>query len=280
MNTILSSHIIFSKTDIHKPLRDDVHENKYNITSERYYMRTLYLSCSSTLLMYKLLGNLLYLEEERKLTTIDTYSGSGLGTIISFMIASGHSTEDIVKRYKSTFNTSHETIQEMSKDGKSRLTSFIDSLTDVNLTLFDFFLKTGSCFVIPVYDLESNDIILFNHRDHPDVTIRELIMMSLSTPYDDTKYCYVELVCRYPIELLSSEPVLSIIVIHNTMTLYEVKRKIDNITSYVLDDEDEYFLVPETIELFLTEGYMNRVPYQKKSQVRVYKYPKHNFKQV
>lgn len=242
--------------------------------------RTLYLSCKSLMISYKIIGKLIDLDNNNLLNNIDTYSGSGIGVLISGLLAIGYKPVQMKDMFIKIFSSNHFMVDDEEQD--RRLINMIKIfLSNFSGSLIDLYMTTGNSLIVPLFDTHTDDLVLFNYRDHPDLLVSDLIRWSLDNPYNNNRgrYTYPGIVDRFPTSYLDSEKILSIVVVHDTMTLQKVKERNNNIDAILLDDEETFSLDHNTIKKFIDEGSHAKL-YDIRSSIKAYRYPKWNFKQV
>lgn len=238
--------------------------------------RILFLSCNSIFGMYKLLGNLMYLEDENYFNTIDTFSGCGLAILIAAFLSLKYKVRDIICYFVKFLPLKDYFIE----FGYSDIIN-VDNIFYSTYTLGDLYINTGNSLVIPIYDRTLRDVKIMNYRDNHSLLIKDLLKIAISNPYssEDNETSMVN-ITMFPIDIFPTEVnILSIVISHRTQTLYLIKNyNRDNLIIFMLDDDDEFILDYNQIGKCISEGYLMRIPFTERLSDIKYKVSKNSIK--
>ena len=144
-----------------------------------------------------ILGSLHYLYTNKYLENINTYIGTSVGALISFLIVIGYEPETI---YKIMSNISYETLSELNPD---KILLFFDTLgvmsgekmikllslflkkknIEADITFHKLYLETQKELIITGYNLTKKKTNGFSHKNNPNMRVIDACRISFSVPF-------------------------------------------------------------------------------------------------
>lgn len=150
-----------------------------------------------------LLGAIKYLEELNILKNIKQYVGTSAGSIISFLIIIGYSSNEIINMFSNVINNITDfnlndftnILDDYGLDDSSRNKNFLEDclykkINKKKITFLEFTKKFGINFVITGSNLTNRETDYFNVDNFPDMNVIDAILISSCVPlvYKPIKY--------------------------------------------------------------------------------------------
>ncbi len=195
-----------------------------------------------------IIGCLKYLEEKGLLKDIDTYAGTSIGGILSFMLNIGYTVDEMYKFSK---------IFDLSKTTDINITSIFNTfsictndnlekviinqlkLKNINqdIKLIELYKKTKKKLILTTVCINTKKVEYISYETYPELSVITAIKMTSAVPilfpfieYNDKKYVDGGLLENFPIKIFDDQ--LDKVIGINIMS--ELPSKHSNIMEYIL----------------------------------------------
>lgn len=156
--------------------------------------QTLVLSGGS-ILGFAELGAIQFLCDERQLENIEKYVGTSIGSVISYLLILGYSSEEIMMSMMSSQTvfdrlSQLEILTMIRGDGATSFAPFHELLENMTLrkydrlfTLRELYDKTQKDFILTTFNASAKRSEYLSHKTHPDLPVLTAVKMSCALPF-------------------------------------------------------------------------------------------------
>jgi predicted acylesterase/phospholipase RssA len=202
---------------------------------------------------FYMIGILKLLDEYNILNKINKFYGVSIGSFLILFVTLGYTIKEIIN-FNITFDFNlliKSNIDDIFNDlCFINIDNFIFTIKkfishkniDENISLSEYFKFNNKDIYIIGYNITKSDIVIFNHKTHPDIKLWEVIFISACLPslvhpykYNNEYYCDGGVVNNYPIDLISKDEIkntLGIAIKKNKDDPVEINNIIDNLTIF------------------------------------------------